>query len=139
VRSASSEEVGRASGEDRSGTLVATGPGRAPGRCAEPGRQVALPRNEQETVLGQPVGMDGVADLRGAGVVPAGGADLGSRSHRAGVRRLFELPVERAGDCAVRIQASAAGRCALCRSAYAAGDLIGHSREADGWVAACCL
>ena len=74
--------------------------------------------------------MDGVVDL------PAG--DVGAVCRRAGVRRLFGLPVEQARDCTVRIRASSAGRCAVCRSGYAAGEWIGHSREADGWVAACC-
>jgi hypothetical protein len=58
--------------------------------------------------------------------------------HRDGVRRLFELPVERAEDCGVRIRAGQPGRCALCGTRYPAGEWIGHSREADGWVASCC-
>jgi hypothetical protein len=64
--------------------------------------------------------------------------DLEALCHRAGVRRLFELPVEQARDCTVRIRAGEPGRCAVCSSRYPAGEWIGHSREADGWVGSCC-
>jgi hypothetical protein len=74
--------------------------------------------------------MDGVVGLRGG--------DVEALCHRAGVRRLFELPVEQARDCTVRIPASAGGRCAVCQRRYATGEPIAHSREADGWVASCC-
>jgi hypothetical protein len=66
------------------------------------------------------------------------GGDVAALCHRAGVRRLFELPVEVARDCSVRIPASGGGRCAVCRRSYPAGEPIAHSREADGWVASCC-
>jgi len=84
--------------------------------------------------------MDGVVDLRaGSPAAPVGAANQGSLSRRDCVRRLFELPVDRGSDCGVRIEASAAGRCAACSGRYAAGEWIGHSREADGWVASCCM
>jgi hypothetical protein len=83
--------------------------------------------------------MDDVVDLRAQPrVVPVGRADVGELSRRAGVRRLFELPVEPVSDCTVRIQAGQAGQCAVCGSRYASGEVIGHSRERDGWVASCC-
>jgi hypothetical protein len=84
--------------------------------------------------------MDGVIGLRARErALSAHTADLGSQARHAGARRLFGLPVEQAGDCTVRIQAGEAGRCAVCSGRYAAGDWIGHSREADGWVAPCCM
>jgi hypothetical protein len=82
--------------------------------------------------------MDGVASSGARAEALPGLRDVGALSHRDGVRRLFELPVERAQDCGVRIRAGQPGRCAVCSSGYPAGEWIGHSREADGWVASCC-
>ena len=65
--------------------------------------------------------------------------DLPAQPSRAGVRRLFDLPVEEAGRCTVLIQAGVPGRCAVCTGRYDAGEWIGHSRDAGGWVASCCL
>jgi hypothetical protein len=82
--------------------------------------------------------MDGVASSGGpARALPVAG-EVGAVCHRDGVRRLFELPVERAEDCGVRIRAGSPGRCAVCNARYPAGEWIGHSRESDGWVASCC-
>ena len=83
--------------------------------------------------------MDGVINLRAREPAVPARTDLGSQARHAGARRLFGLPVEKAGDCTVRIQAGEAGWCAVCRGRYAAGDWIGHSREAGGWVAPCCM
>lgn len=82
--------------------------------------------------------MDDVVDLRTPGGVPVGRADFGAMSRLAGVRRLFELPVEPVSDCTVRIQAGQAGRCVVCGGRYPSGEWIGHSREREGWVASCC-
>ena len=41
-------------------------------------------------------------------------------------------------DVHVVIRAHYAAPCAGCGLPYEAGSAIGHSREADGWVAQCC-